>query len=261
MRLWLCVLFGMVEALGQSVAGNGLAAGKLLVASRKLGDPNFAQTVIVIVSFDEKGTLGLILNQPTQLPLSRIFSDLKGGKERTDTAYRGGPVERTQLQALLRSNPAREGAVHVLGDVYLTSSRTLVAGSLAEGSGPSRFRVYLGYAGWAPEQLEQEVESGAWHVLRGEPDLVFDPDPESLWARMIRRTETRFASAAGPRFDPQTRYSSARQFFTAFLISSGAVPSSAARFARGTNSSSGAKRSAMIWRIVSRESNGFPVSR
>jgi putative transcriptional regulator len=199
MRLWLCVLFGLVQALGQSVASRELAAGKLLVASRKLGDPNFAETVIVIVSFDEKGALGLVLNQPTQLPLSRIFSDLKGGKERTDTAYRGGPVERTDLQALLRSKAAPEGAVHVIGDVYLTSNRTLVAKSLAEGSGPGRFRVYLGYAGWAPEQLEHEVELGAWHVLRGEPDLVFDPDPESLWTRMIRRTEMRFASAVGPR--------------------------------------------------------------
>ncbi|MCZ2155402.1 MAG: YqgE/AlgH family protein [Bryobacterales bacterium] len=199
MRLWLCVLLGMAETFGQSAASHDLAAGKLLVASRKLGDPNFAETVIVIVSFDEKGTLGLVLNQPTQLPLSRIFSDLKGGKERTDTAYRGGPVERTDLQALLRSKIAPGGAVHVIGDVYLTSSRTLVAKSLAEGSGPARFRVYLGYAGWAPEQLEHEVESGAWHVLRGEPDLVFDPDPESLWTRMIRRTEMRFASAAGRR--------------------------------------------------------------
>ncbi|MCC6368373.1 MAG: YqgE/AlgH family protein [Bryobacterales bacterium] len=199
MRLWLCVLLGMAEAFGQSAASHDLAAGKLLVASRKLGDPNFAETVIVIVSFDQKGTLGLVLNQPTQLPLSRIFSDLKGGKERTDTAYRGGPVERTDLQALLRSKAVPEGAVHVIGDVYLTSNRALVAKSLAEGSGPSRFRVYLGYAGWAPEQLEHEVELGAWHVLRGEPDLVFDPDPESLWTRMIRRTEMRFASAMGPR--------------------------------------------------------------
>jgi putative transcriptional regulator len=167
---------------------NGLAAGRLLVASRNLPDPNFAETAVLLVHYDEKGAMGLVINRPTGIPLSRLLRELKEAKGRPDEVYAGGPVGRTGVLALLRSSTKPEEARHVFADVYLISTKTLLEKALAAGTNPHALRVYLGYAGWTAGQLEREVELGTWHILRGEAGLVFDPDPGSVWTRLIRRT-------------------------------------------------------------------------
>ena len=79
-------------------------AGQMLVASRDLRDPNFAETVVLLVRYDEESVVGLILNRRTQIPIARVFPDLKEAKGQTDPIYRGGPVERTAALALLRAH-------------------------------------------------------------------------------------------------------------------------------------------------------------
>src|ERR1700677_3003594 len=97
-----------------------LAVGRLLVASRDLGDPNFAKTVILLVHYDEdKGAVGLVLNKRTDVPISRVFHDLKEASGRSDPVYIGGPVELSSVLALLKSPAKPEGADKVFGDVYL----------------------------------------------------------------------------------------------------------------------------------------------
>jgi putative AlgH/UPF0301 family transcriptional regulator len=77
----------------------------------------------------------------------------------------------------------------VVADVYLVNTREVLDEVLAAGTGPDRFRVYAGYAGWEAAQLQRETALGAWHVFEGDPDVVFDPQPDSVWQRQIRRTE------------------------------------------------------------------------
>jgi putative transcriptional regulator len=178
----------------QSTHTKALGAGRLLVASRDLSDPNFAQTVVLLVHHDEdEGVLGLIINRRTKLPISRAFQELPAAKGRTDPVYAGGPVERTAVLALVRSDAKTKGGESILADVSMISSEDLLEKTLAAGPESKAFHVYLGYSGWTAKQLEREVELGAWYIFPGESALVFDPNPESLWSRLIRRTEERIA--------------------------------------------------------------------
>jgi len=174
-----------------------LAVGKLLVAARELGDPNFAETVILIVDYDpDKGTSGLIINRRTDVPLSKVFPAIKTA--RNDPVYQGGPVETTAAQALLRASARPANATRLFGDVYVTGSKELIEKSVAAATASSSFRVYVGYGGWAPGQLEHEIELGAWDVLNGLPPIVFDDDPDSLWGRLEETAHERIVWKEAP---------------------------------------------------------------
>jgi putative transcriptional regulator len=171
-----------------------LAAGNFLVSSRDLGDPNFSETVVLLLRYDdEEGAVGLVINRRSDLPLARVFQDLKQAKGRTDLAYTGGPVEPGDVLALLKSSTKLEDAERVFANVYLISDKDLLEKILADKAEPGLFHVFLGYAGWGPGQLEHEVDLGAWHILPADAASVFDADPESVWPRLIRRTELRIA--------------------------------------------------------------------
>ena len=175
------------------VCGAELEAGKFLVASRNLGDPNFAGTVVLLLKFDdEEGALGIIVNRRTDVPLSRVFENIKTAKDRTDAVYIGGPVEPGSVLALLKSATKVEDASRVLTGIYLISGKALLEKAAAEAPSDS-FHAYLGYAGWGPGQLEHEVELRGWHVLRADAATVFDQEPDGVWEKLIRRTELRIA--------------------------------------------------------------------
>ncbi len=190
---WTAAVALLVFCAGGALAGD-LAAGKFLVASRDLEDPNFAQSVVLLVSYDEKrGAMGLIVNRRTEVTLARVFEELKSAKGRTDEVYLGGPVELTTVMALLKTSSEPNGAQSVFGDVYLIATKGALERALEEHPEPASFHVFVGYAGWGPGQLEHEVDLGAWHIMSAETPLVFHPDPESVWPRLIRRTESQLA--------------------------------------------------------------------
>ncbi len=170
-----------------------LAAGKVLVAARNLGDPHFAKTVILLVRYDAQGVLGLVLNHRTDVPLSRVLDSLKAAKGRSDPVYLGGPLESAALFALLQSPAKPEGAEHIFDGVYLINSKPLFEQTLSSQPKPDVFHVYMGYAGWNQDQLRQEVDLGAWFVFPGEAGTVFNATPDSLWPEMIRKTEMQVA--------------------------------------------------------------------
>ena len=179
----------------QSKNAKDLGAGKLLVASRDLGDPHFAETVVLLVHYDEEGVVGLILNRRTDVPLSRVLKEPKAAKDRSDKVYLGGPVETPGVFALLQSPAKLEGAQHIFGAVYLISTKALFEQTISARPDPDTFHVYLGYAGWNADQLQKEVELGAWFIFRADAGTVFNSDPDSLWSRMIRKTELNLAGS------------------------------------------------------------------
>lgn len=177
----------------QSKNPKDLAAGKLLVASRDLADPDFAETVVLLVHYDTQGAVGLILNRRTNVPLSRVLDQPKVAKERSDPIYLGGPVETPAVFALLRSTAKLEDAQEVLGGVYFISTKTLFEKTISARPDPGAFRVFLGYAGWDNAQLRKEVELGAWFIFPANVQVIFDSDPDSLWRQMIHKTELKLA--------------------------------------------------------------------
>jgi putative transcriptional regulator len=167
-------------------ADEDLAEGTLLVADRKLNDPHFAQTVVLIVTYDDHGAVGLVLNRPSDVSVSALLAGVKDAKNRKDTAFTGGPVEPMSVLALLRTRDGPRGAQHVAGDIWAILDQDLLEEALSAHAGSDELRFYVGYAGWKPGQLEAELEAGAWRVIRGSADTVFDAKPDSLWDRVVR---------------------------------------------------------------------------
>ncbi len=177
----------------QTKDAKNLGLGKLLVASRDLGDPNFVQSVVLLVHYDDESVVGLILNRRTRIPLSRVLEQLPAAKDRTDPVYLGGPVDTPSVFALFQSPAKVEGAEHVFGAVYLIDTAPLFEQTISARPAPGVFHAYLGYAGWTNAQLRMEVELGAWYIFPGDAKTVFDSDPDTLWSRMIHKTELELA--------------------------------------------------------------------
>jgi putative transcriptional regulator len=196
-------LWGGSVVSAQSTRESDLGIGKILVASRDLSDPAFAESVILVIHYDEGGTVGLMVNRQTEVPISRALRDLKVGGDRSEPVYRGGPVEPANVLGLVRSRVQPDDAAPVFGDVYLVSTKALLEKTLTKGAGPDEFRVYLGYCGWSRGQLEKEVRQGAWQIFNRSADVVFDPDAKSLWRRLIARVEQNVASRIILPFNPR----------------------------------------------------------
>jgi putative transcriptional regulator len=167
---------------------HALAAGTLLVSARRLPDSNFSRTVILLADINDQGAFGLVINRRSDLTLARVFPNLKVTAASGERAFLGGPVETTRAIALVRGVDAPAKARRVGDGVFLVAGDGVEA-LVTSGAPSTRLRVYLGYAGWAPGQLEAETEEGAWHVLDGDADIVFDPDPAGTWQRQIARTD------------------------------------------------------------------------
>lgn len=192
-RLALALLLAAPALLAQSKNAHDLGRASVLVASRDLADPNFAKTVILLVHFDDDSVLGLIVNRHTDVPIARLFENLKAAKGRGDNIYLGGPVEISTVFALLESPDKPKGAAQVFGETYLISTKEVLEKTVAAKPAPDVFHVYCGYAGWTNEQLKHEVDLGMWYIFHADTGMVFDADPDSLWLRMIKKSEQQVA--------------------------------------------------------------------
>jgi putative transcriptional regulator len=164
-----------------------LSKGKFLVASRKLGDPRFQETVVLLISYDRNGAAGLIINRPIKMSLSDAFPDSRIFKKRKETVYFGGPVELDRLLFLIRSPGRPEESAYVLESVYVSSSRPVLDRLIGKPKTGEHVRVYAGYAGWAAGQLEGEVSRGDWHVVQADAKTIFDKKSDKIWPELIRR--------------------------------------------------------------------------
>jgi putative transcriptional regulator len=182
-------VLGTSTLLAQSKNPADLGVGKLLVVPRDSPDPNFAESVVLLVHYAKDGTVGLMINRQTKLPVSRVLHDLKGSSKYPDPVYVGGPVQIEAVQALLESRAGPHDATHLFGNVYLVSTRAELDKAFETGKGSKELRIYLGYCGWSPGQLENEVNRGGWYIFDGSDEFVFDSNPSTLWSRMIARTE------------------------------------------------------------------------
>lgn len=166
------------------------AKGKLLVASRQIGDANFGRTVILLVAYEEGGgAMGVIVNRPTPIPLAKILPQFEALAERGDQVWLGGPVLPTSLMVLQRSAKPPGDAEAVFDDVYMLTSRDAVEGLLGSKKRSGQFRAYAGHAGWGPGQLENEIARGDWLVVAARPDVVFSEEPAGVWERLLERSE------------------------------------------------------------------------
>lgn len=167
--------------------------GRLLVATPKMADPTFGQSVIYLVAHDDNGALGVIVNEPVKdLSYGELFDLMR--QPRRDlagklTVHFGGPVE-PRIGFVLHSKDFML-AQHELaaGDLAVTTDPDMLS-AIAAGRGPAQYTVILGYAGWGPGQLEMEMQQGDWLVVPSDPDLIFAPDPQQIWQRALAKYQT-----------------------------------------------------------------------
>ena len=158
----------------------------VLVAKPGLPDPNFSETVILVTQSSEGNPIGVILNRPTNLRVRDIAPRFPGAQNYAPRVYAGGPVMREVLVALYAtSEPPAHAAFEVLPRVYLTLHPANIEALLAAPS--ERARIYAGFSGWAPEQLEAEIDSGSWYVLRASEALLFRADTTEMWSELVAK--------------------------------------------------------------------------
>jgi putative transcriptional regulator len=177
-------------------------AGMLLVATPALLDPNFADTVVLLLDVDEGGALGVVLNRPSGVPVGEVLDGWGEVVSEPEVLFQGGPVS---TQGALAVGVVRsEADVPVgfrevdggLGLVDLDTPLELLEGSLAH------LRIFAGYAGWGAEQLAGEIEEGSWYVVPAEASDVFRADPTGLWRDVLRRQPGELAWHSTRPFDP-----------------------------------------------------------
>lgn len=164
-----------------------LGAGVLLVATPALVDPNFADTVVLLLDADDDGALGVVLNRPSPVPVSDVLTPWDDMVSEPEVLFLGGPVstEGALAVALLRDHDdAPVGFREVVGRLGLIDLDTPL--ELVEGS-VDQLRIFAGYAGWGAGQLEGEVEEGSWYVVPAQAPDVFRIDPVGLWRDVLRR--------------------------------------------------------------------------
>lgn len=153
----------------------------LLVAQGELRDPNFSDSVVLVMNHIAPAPVGLVVNRPTEIPVSRLFPDLKALAPLHDKVYFGGPVELESVWFLFRAARAPEHAVQAFGSIYLSANRELLLRLLGRDKPMENLRIYIGHSGWAPGQLEAEIARGAWSLERAEPDAIFKGKSEHPW--------------------------------------------------------------------------------
>jgi putative transcriptional regulator len=174
--------------------------GQLLVATPLLDDPNFRRTVVLLLDHDEGGALGVVLNRPSPVPVDEVLPGWALAASEPGVLFQGGPV----------ALDSAVGVASVHGEEPLGWRR--VHGSLGVldldgapedlGMAWGGVRIFAGYAGWSPEQLEEELNEGAWYVVEAMPTDVFDAQPEQLWRSVLRRQSGDLALVATFPEDP-----------------------------------------------------------
>jgi putative transcriptional regulator len=171
--------------------------GQLLVAAPTLKDPNFDRTVVLLVAHEPGGALGVVLNRATEVPVAEVLGPWGDLAREPAVLFEGGPVQPESAICLARKRPEvkrRLTGFHqvagAVGTVDLSADPDRLRESVAG------IRVFAGYSGWSPGQLEEEVTAGSWFVFDALPGDPFVSRPDDLWPMVLRRQGDMLAAVA-----------------------------------------------------------------
>lgn len=175
--------------------------GRLLVATPALADPNFDRAVVLLLDHDDEGSLGVVLNRPTPVDVGDILAAWAAHTGEPGVVFQGGPVSLDSALgvAVIPGDEGPLGWRRVYGAIGLVD---LEAPPELLGAALGSLRIFAGYSGWGPGQLEVELGDGAWYVVESEPGDVSSPRPESLWREVLRRQRNELAMFATYPDDP-----------------------------------------------------------
>lgn len=177
-----------------------LTTGKLLIAEPFLSDPNFARSVILLCEHSEDGSVGFILNRSTELTLGDLLPDLYTPLLKIN---QGGPVQLDTLHMLHRT-PKSFGGNEIFPGVFWGGSYEALQEAVVNNEyQPIDLRLFVGYSGWSPGQLEKELKEGAWIVTDLSTDLLFETDADDIWKQAIKKLGSEYNYLANLPLNPQ----------------------------------------------------------
>ena len=167
-------------------AAIGQEAGTLLVASEQLDDETFRETVVLLVHHAQEGSVGVAINRPTWVTTREVFPRVDYLHTYRGDIFHGGPLAQATVLILTRALPPSADAQPLVDDVFMHSNLDALETLFdRRAHDASALRFYAGHASWGPGQLEEELAAGAWTVVPGSAALIFDPEPATLWRRLL----------------------------------------------------------------------------
>jgi putative transcriptional regulator len=192
---WLALAVGLwflVVAPGgaeEDLRAGRLRPGLFLYAVPEMRDPNFAESVVVLLDHSLDGSVGLIVNQPLPVTVHEALPELEGGERLSAPLYYGGPVSRGAILALLRAKRRPGRADKVMEEVYATRSLETLVEALRRKDPDRNVRIYAGYSGWGAGQLEDELRREDWVLRPGTAEAVFAEEPDRIWPDVFELRE------------------------------------------------------------------------
>ena len=164
--------------------------GQLLIAMPGMRDERFAKSVIYMCAHTEEGAMGLVLNQRLDsLTFAELISQLELDEKHLSKdvpVHFGGPVESGRGFVLHTSDYQQDATLEVVNGVALTATVDILK-AIAQGKGPQKSLLALGYAGWGPGQLDMEIRANGWLQVPSDSEIIFDIEPDTKWERAIQR--------------------------------------------------------------------------
>jgi putative transcriptional regulator len=177
----------MISTMTDTKGPPDSVAPALLLSMPQLRDPNFTRSVVLLCQYGPDGAWGLVLNHPTGKPAAMVVRfDPPLIRDSGIELWMGGPVEPERGCMLLGDEPPEGEALRIRDGLYLSGSPAILR-RLLEGPPPSRCRLFMGYAGWGPGQLDAELTQSAWLITDVDLDIIFETDPALMWEKAIRR--------------------------------------------------------------------------
>lgn len=202
--LWSILFVAIIESylLEETMSGKHRIPrkGRLLLSEPFLSDPNFRRVVILVAEHSAEGSLGFVLNKPIEYRLNEIVEDFP---EFDAPVYLGGPVETDSLHFIHRIPYLADEEDEILPGLYRGSNFERLRFMIQEGHvEPTDVRFFIGYSGWAPNQLQDEMKSKTWIVSASSPKVAFSEDHESMWREILQGMGSKYKAMANYPEDP-----------------------------------------------------------
>ncbi|MBX9850582.1 MAG: YqgE/AlgH family protein [Cytophagaceae bacterium] len=175
--------------------------GSILISEPYLGDDNFERSVVLICEHNEEGTVGFVLNRPANLTLDAVVPDIS---ECAEILFVGGPVQQDSLHFIYRNNEYVSGSIKINEQMFWGGSYDEMIDKINNKLlRLSDFRFFLGYSGWSPGQLEQEMEQNSWIVAEAGQIDLFGTDPNDLWRVLLKDMGGKYKMYSNYPIDPR----------------------------------------------------------
>ena len=184
--LLLCSLF-VSGSVTPSVGAERQVLGFFLVASEEMQDPRFKEAVILATPHHRGEVIGVVVNKPTETGVSTLFPQNELNDEHSRQIYFGGALSTQSLLFLIRSKKQPKASLKILDDVFLSADQKVLEQVLRHPKPFDGLRIFSGYAGWKPGQLEAEVKKGYWLLREADTEILFDTEPGLIWRKLQDR--------------------------------------------------------------------------